>query len=62
MNQNNNYLKRPGVKKLSWIQKHPKLFFWTSLTSGLLIFFSRPIYDMFIRTDFAVPKSKINDE
>lgn len=39
------------MQKRTWIQKNPRLFVGLTTAGGLLIFFSRPIYDIFIRTD-----------
>ncbi|EDW31731.1 GL11272 [Drosophila persimilis] len=36
------------LPKRTWIQRNPRLFQITFLTSSLLIFFSKPIYDAFI--------------
>ncbi|XP_022223002.1 uncharacterized protein LOC111074509 [Drosophila obscura] len=36
------------LPKRSWIQRNPRLFQISFLTSSLLIFFSKPIYDAFI--------------
>lgn len=41
------------VPKRSFIQKYPKSFVWVGTAIGTLIFFSRPIYDIFFRTEFA---------
>ncbi|SPP75436.1 Hypothetical predicted protein [Drosophila guanche] len=51
------------LPKRSWIQRNPRLFQITFLTSSLLIFFSKPIYDAFIAdplppTEFRVPAHK----
>lgn len=35
----------------SWIQRNPRLFAGVTITSSLLVLFSRPIYDAFIRDD-----------
>jgi hypothetical protein len=35
-------------KKLSWIQRNPRLFVKISTTVALLVFFSKPIYDLTI--------------
>lgn len=41
--------KRTAVlPKRSWIQRNPRVFQITFLTTSLLIFFSKPIYDAFI--------------
>lgn len=39
------------VKNKSWVYRHPKLFVVTTTTAALLVFFSKPIYDIFISTD-----------
>ncbi|ALC42307.1 CG42379 [Drosophila busckii] len=36
------------LPKRSWIQRNPRLFQITFITSSLLIFFSKPLYDAFI--------------
>lgn len=41
------------VPKRSLIQKYPKTTVWLGTVIGLSIFFSRPIYDIFFRTEFA---------
>lgn len=43
------------IPKRSIYQRYPLTFVWTCTIAGLLIFFSRPIYDGFIRTDFPEP-------
>ncbi|KRG05537.1 uncharacterized protein LOC26527968 [Drosophila mojavensis] len=44
-----NIRKRTAVlPKRSWIKRNPRLFQITFLTSSLLIFFSKPLYDAFI--------------
>ncbi|EDV98501.1 uncharacterized protein LOC6568906 [Drosophila grimshawi] len=41
--------KRTAVlPKRSWIQRNPRLFQITFLTTSLLIFFSKPLYDAFV--------------
>lgn len=35
----------------SWIQRNPRLFSSLTITTAMLILFSRPIYDAFIRDD-----------
>lgn len=37
--------------KRSWIQRNPRVFSAVTITTSLLILFSKPIYDAFIRTD-----------
>ncbi|KAG0721515.1 hypothetical protein GWK47_006317 [Chionoecetes opilio] len=32
-----------------WIKRNPRTFVYVSVTTSLLIFFSRPLYDIFIR-------------
>ncbi|KAH8384638.1 hypothetical protein KR093_003768 [Drosophila rubida] len=47
--QQTNQRRRTAVlPKRSWIQRNPRLFQITFLTSSLLIFFSKPLYDAFI--------------
>lgn len=48
--------KRIEIRKRTFVQRYPKTVFWTSVTTGLLVFFSRPIYDAFFRTEFAPPR------
>ncbi|XP_017960185.1 uncharacterized protein LOC108653842 [Drosophila navojoa] len=44
-----NIRKRTAVlPKRSWIKRNPRLFQITFLTSSLIIFFSKPLYDAFI--------------
>lgn len=45
------------VPKRSWIQRNPRAFSVIFITSSLLVFFSRPIYDAFIRTDLVPAKT-----
>ncbi|XP_034477875.1 uncharacterized protein LOC117784287 [Drosophila innubila] len=41
--------KRTAVlPKRSWIQRNPRLFQITFITTSLLVFFSKPLYDAFI--------------
>lgn len=35
----------------NWIQRNPRLFQSVAITTSLLILFSRPLYDAFIRED-----------
>lgn len=35
-------------KKRTWIERNPRLFIGVTTTAALLVFFSRPIYDIFI--------------
>lgn len=47
--QTNNLRKRTAVlPKRSWIQRNPRLFQITFITTSLLVFFSKPLYDAFI--------------
>lgn len=39
------------VPKRSWVQKNPRLFQGIFITVSLIAFFSKPIYDGFIRDD-----------
>lgn len=41
------------IPKRSIVQKYPRTFIWTGTVIGLTIFFSRPLYDAFFRTEFA---------
>lgn len=41
------------VPKRTFILRYPRATIWVGTTLGLLIFFSRPIYDAFFRTEFA---------
>lgn len=43
--------------KRSLILRYPRAFQFIIITTGLLTFFSRPIYDAFIRTDLKPPPS-----
>lgn len=40
----------PGVRR-NWIGRNPRIFSTIFITTSLLMFFSRPIYDAFIRDD-----------
>ena len=42
------------LKDRSWIYRHPRVFIGVCTTSCLLILFSRPLYDAFIR-EYPVP-------
>lgn len=44
--------KRKFVPKRNFIQRYPRAFQTVFITVGLLIFFSKPIYDGFIRDDY----------
>lgn len=44
------------IPKRTLLQRYPKLFFWGSITLSLTVFYSRPLYDIFFRTDFKVPE------
>ncbi|KAH8405567.1 hypothetical protein KR215_002914 [Drosophila sulfurigaster] len=47
--QQANQRRRTAVlPKRSWIQRNPRLFQITFLTTSLLVFFSKPLYDAFI--------------
>lgn len=54
--------KVPEPKKIGrvrlWIKRNPRRFHWLFVTVGLSIFFSRPIYDIFIRTPTEGPRPK----
>lgn len=52
MNSNRQTNRQYVIRKRSWIQRYPKIFFWTTASTCLLIFFSRPLYDAFNQTDF----------
>lgn len=43
------------IPKRSIVQRYPLTFIWTCTISGLLVFFSRPLYDAFLRTDNPEP-------
>lgn len=45
--------------KRSWPQRNPRTFVIGSLTLSMLILFSRPIYDSFIRTDLLPAPSSV---
>lgn len=58
MEQRKNTLNEPLRKRQSYIipkrnflQKYPKTVVYVGTITGLLIFFSRPLYDAFIRDD-----------
>lgn len=44
------------LPKRSWIQRNPKLFQVTFVTASLLVFFSKPLYDIFIAERLPHPK------
>lgn len=44
--------------KRTLIERYPRAFQLVIISSGLLIFFSRPIYDAFIRTDLKTATGK----
>lgn len=54
---NNNKPRGILVPKRSWIQRNPRAFSIIFITTSMLVFFSRPIYDAFIRTDLVPAKS-----
>lgn len=41
------------IPKRTFLQRYPKSVVLVGTVGGILIFFSRTIYDAFIRTDFA---------
>lgn len=43
------------IPKRSLIQRYPRAFQFIVVSTGLLILFSKPIYDAFIRTDRKPP-------
>jgi hypothetical protein len=43
--------KRTVLPRRNWIQRNPRLFQGVFITSCILVLFSKPIYDAFIRTD-----------
>lgn len=40
------------IPKRSLVRRYPKFFVWTATITGTAIFFSRPLYDIFFRTEF----------
>jgi len=48
------------VKELRWYQRHSKLVQGTCIVTGLLIFFSKPIYDLYSHY-FIAPRPKPKD-
>lgn len=46
-------------KKVTWIHRNPRLFVGLSTVGGLLVFFSKPIYDIFISN---APLPDLNEE
>lgn len=48
------------IPKQSWVQRNPRLFAYLLGGTSLLIFFSRPLYDAFLRpeSEFAQPDPK----
>lgn len=53
-NTNNKKRQTFIIPKRNFVQKYPKTTVWVGTVVGLSIFFSRPIYDIFFRTEFAV--------
>jgi hypothetical protein len=45
-------------QKIPWAKRNPRLYIGLFSTSCLLILFSRPIYDIFIREYPEVPQAK----
>jgi len=43
------------LPKRNWVQRNPRLFSITFITTSLLIFFSKPIYDCFFADDLPAP-------
>lgn len=53
---------RTVLKKRSWAQRNPRAFFAIFATTSLLILYSRPIYDIFIREDYETYKKRMEKE
>lgn len=56
MNQNKGYIDR---KKVTWIHRNSRLFVGIATGIGVLVLFSRPIYDIFISD---APLPDLNEE
>ncbi|XP_053963696.1 uncharacterized protein LOC129243508 [Anastrepha obliqua] len=44
------------LPKRSWIQRNPRLFQITFITTSLLVLFSKPLYDAFIAEPVPMPR------
>ncbi|XP_017465737.1 PREDICTED: uncharacterized protein LOC108358770 [Rhagoletis zephyria] len=44
------------LPKRSWIQRNPRLFQITFITTSLLVLFSKPLYDAFIADPIPLPR------
>lgn len=44
------------LPKRSWIQRNPRTFSITFITTSLLVFFSKPLYDAFIADQLPPPE------
>ncbi|XP_037813963.1 uncharacterized protein LOC119605092 [Lucilia sericata] len=47
------------LPKRNWIQRNPRLFQITFITTSLLVLFSRPLYDAFIEESFPALEDSI---
>jgi hypothetical protein len=61
MNRNSNgdkphYLKKLNIKR-SWAHRNPRAYFAIFSTTCLLIFYSRPLYDIFLRDIEDIPRA-----
>lgn len=51
------------VPRRNWIRRNPRVFQITVITTFLLAFYSKPIYDIFIRDDYIlVPPKQLKPE
>ncbi|TMW52241.1 hypothetical protein DOY81_002708 [Sarcophaga bullata] len=50
------------LPKRNWIQKNPRLFQLTFITTSLLVLFSRPLYDAFFEESFPAIDDSIKFE
>ncbi|XP_055382253.1 uncharacterized protein LOC129612590 [Condylostylus longicornis] len=63
-NQNNQPLQRRKtavLPKRSWVQRNPRLFSIIFITTSLLTFFSKPIYDSFIVQQLPPPPQSLTN-
>ncbi|XP_013118164.1 uncharacterized protein LOC106095469 [Stomoxys calcitrans] len=45
------------LPKRNWIQRNPRAFQLTFITTSLLVLFSRPLYDIFFESSYPVSDS-----
>jgi hypothetical protein len=58
MKQQPPFVRQKVLKDRTWFQRNPRLFVGLFTTSCLLVLFSRPLYDAFIRDYPPVPAER----